>query len=160
MTLCSSHPQQADFGTWPSFQATARFVTKIRDADRWTQKENESASTSSLLTQLGRLLMSSSTLFPFLLGISSATSSSSVSLHASLPTAFSSSSSSCFLPSIPLHHAPSVSVSLSRSFPMYALHFYDSPVSPRQINPEKCIIKQVLFNLQLCREWKTIIKDS
>lgn len=67
MTLCSSHPQQADFGARPNFQATTRFVSKIRNADRWTQKEKKSASTSCLLTQLGRLLMSSSTLFPFFL---------------------------------------------------------------------------------------------
>lgn len=158
MTLCSSQARQAGFEPRPSFQDTTCFVNKIRDADRRTQKEQKQEPAHQLCSpkQLGRLLMSSfhTASFPFpptehllrhvlLLSF----------LHASLPV----SSSLCFLRSIQPLHAPSVFVSLRRSFSLHVPHFYDSLVSLRQINPRIYCQAGVVYHITVMTE--NIIKD-
>ena len=144
MTLCSSQAQQAGFGPRPSIQDTARFVNKIRATDRRTQKKREQEPPHQLCSRkpLGRLLMSSSySFFFFFFFLPTPCPSPPV------PPRFTP----CFLLLLPppLLHTPSVFVSLRSSFSLRVPHFYNSPVSLRQINPEIYCQAGVVYNITL-----------
>lgn len=161
MTLCSSHPQQADFGARPSFQATTCFVSKIRDADRWTQKREDECQLILSVNTAGEITNVFFHTVSFLPPASWASSlPHPLLLPSTLHSLLASSSFSCFLRSIPLHHAPSVFVSLRHSFPIHALHFNDSPVSPRQINPKNLSLSRCCLIYNYAMSEKNIIKDS
>lgn len=66
MTLCCSQAQQAGYGPRPGFQDTTCFVNKIRDSDRWTQKESERALVTQTAGAITNVLLMSSFILLFI----------------------------------------------------------------------------------------------
>lgn len=158
MTLCSSQAQQAGFGPRPSFQDTTRFVNKIRDADRWTQKERARAGTSPLFTQTAGEI-------------------TNVFFHTAsfLPPAYQAfpppRPSPVFPPHFILHFLlvlllpplylcsmHHLSLLVQRSFSLHVPHFYDSLVSLRQIKPKNILSSRccLSYNCAMAETKKTL----